>query len=97
MCSNEQGGNVKRVSLSILILALLFIGRLGGVNHMDLLFRIDGEFNGSYMGHPMVSLDYNCDGYDDLIASAMQWNPESTHHPSTAWVSFIITWVVPAS
>ncbi|MDD4668203.1 MAG: T9SS type A sorting domain-containing protein [Candidatus Cloacimonetes bacterium] len=76
---------MKRVSLSILILALLFIGRLGGVNHMDLLFRIDGEFNGSYMGHTMVSLDYNCDGYDDLIASAMQWNPESTHHPSTAW------------
>ena len=76
---------MKRVSLSILILALLFIGRLGGANHMDLLFRIDGEFNGSYMGHTMVSLDYNGDGYDDLIASAMQWNPESTYHPSTAW------------
>jgi hypothetical protein len=52
---------------------------------MDLLFRIDGEFNGSYLGHTMVSLDYNGDGYDDLIASAMQWNPESTYHPSTAW------------
>ncbi len=43
-------------------------------NHMDLMNTLYGEFNGDEFGAEMVSMDYNGDGYDDLIVVAPFWN-----------------------
>jgi len=74
----------KLLFLSILILALLYIGRLGGVNHMEYFCRIEGEHSGSDFGWSIVSLDYNGDGYDDLIALSQSWHPDGIYEPSTS-------------
>jgi len=70
--------------MAVIALAAVFF-TLPAVNHMDLLTRIDGEFNGSYMGHSLVSLDYNGDGYQDLVALAMMWNPTGTYQLGAKW------------
>ena len=43
-------------------------------NQMDLMNTLYGEFNGDEYGAEMVSMDYNGDGYDDLIVIAPFWN-----------------------
>ena len=75
---------MKRVSLIVHILSLLFIGRLGGTNQMEYFCRIEGEHSGSNFGSSMVSLDYNGDGYDDLIALSSSWHPDGIYEPSTS-------------
>jgi hypothetical protein len=43
-------------------------------NQMNLMTTIYGEFNGDEFGVAMVSMDYNGDGYDDLIVMSKYWN-----------------------
>lgn len=43
-------------------------------NQMNLMTTIYGEFNGDEFGAAMVSMDYNGDGYDDLIVMSRYWN-----------------------
>ncbi len=74
---------MKRNAINYVLLML--VASLPAVNHMDLLTRIDGEFDGSYMGHTVVSLDYNGDGYQDLVASAMMWNPSGVYQLGQKW------------
>ncbi|GAB1366349.1 hypothetical protein MASR1M36_12200 [Candidatus Cloacimonadaceae bacterium] len=70
--------------LAVIALAAVFF-TLPAVNRMDLLTRIDGEFNGSKLGHTMVSLDYNGDGYQDLVSLARAWNPTGVYDQYNAW------------
>jgi hypothetical protein len=51
---------------------------------MEYFCRIEGEHNGSNFGSDMVSLDYNGDGYDDLIALSLSWHPDGIYEPSTS-------------
>ena len=76
--------NIVFRALAVIALAAVFF-TLPAVNHMDLLTRIDGEFNGSKMGHTIVSLDYNGDGYQDLVASAPMWNPTGVYDQYHGW------------
>jgi hypothetical protein len=42
---------------------------------MDLIQTMQGEFNGSEFGNSMASIDFNADGYDDLVVCSDAWNP----------------------
>ncbi len=70
---------------AIICVLFMLVASLPAVNHMDLLTRIDGEFDGSLMGHTVVSLDYNGDGHQDLVASAMMWNPTGVYQLGQKW------------
>jgi hypothetical protein len=51
---------------------------------MEYFCRIEGEHSGSDFGWSVVSLDYNGDGYDDLIALSQSWHPDGIYEPSTS-------------
>jgi len=77
------------MNIVLRVLAAIALGvvllPLAAVNQMDLLTRIDGEFDGSKMGHTVVSLDYNGDGHQDLVASAIMWNPTGVYDQYNGW------------
>ncbi len=60
---------------ALLLLAILLSMslQLYCVNHMDLLTTMIGEHDGARMGNSMASLDFNGDGYDDLVVSSPSW------------------------
>jgi len=44
-------------------------------NHMDIMTTMTGEHNFANMGLAMTTLDWNGDGYDDLIVNSQNWDP----------------------
>lgn len=59
---------------------------------MDLLTRIDGEFEGSQFGSRLLSMDYNGDGYDDLIVHSKYWNPTGVYNSYQRWGRIYFYW-----
>jgi hypothetical protein len=58
----------------ILLLLLLCISiTTYAINHMDLMTTMTGEHDRAYMGSSMASLDFNNDGYDDLVVCSNIW------------------------
>ncbi|HPT72967.1 MAG TPA: integrin alpha, partial [Candidatus Cloacimonadota bacterium] len=43
------------------------------INHLDIMTSMQGAHNGSYFGYSIATLDFNHDGFDDLIVCS----PES--------------------
>ena len=60
--------------LLLLIMASALSMAINAQNHMPLMTTLYGEFGGDEFGAGMVSMDYNGDGYDDLIVAAKYWN-----------------------
>ncbi len=71
-------------ALLLLAIVLGMSLQLYCVNHMDLLTTMTGEHNKAHMGSSMASLDFNGDGYDDLVVSSSAWGsnqpPDSTRY-----------------
>jgi hypothetical protein len=66
----------------LLLIFLLFAGILSAQeNHMDITTTMTGEFNFSLMGAQMTTLDWNGDGFDDLIILSPNWNPGGHTNP----------------
>jgi len=64
----------------ILFIALLLSGSLFSQNHLDIMTTIQGAHNDCCFGETMATVDYNHDGYDDLVVCSPAWrNP----YPST--------------
>ncbi len=60
--------------LFIIIFAfLLFCGILAATNHLDIMTSMQGTHNTSYFGSTMATLDFNHDGFDDLIVCSPEW------------------------
>ncbi len=60
--------------LFIIIFAfLLFCGILAATNHLDIMTSMQGAHNTSYFGSTMATLDFNHDGFDDLIVCSPEW------------------------
>lgn len=71
---------MKHLSLLIVLLILLCVARpLAALNQMEMLTNMTGEFHGSKFGSSLVSMDYNGDGYDDLIVHSLGWNPDGVY------------------
>lgn len=52
------------------------------LNDMPLLAQLQGEHNASAFGYSMVSLDFNHDGYDDLVVYSMAYGYQYQQSPS---------------
>ena len=67
----------------LLILTLLLSGVLclSGINDMPLIAKFQGEHIKSHFGHKLVCLDFNHDGYDDLIVHSRAYGYSS--YPNT--------------
>ncbi len=61
-------------------------------NQMDLMNTFYGEFNGSRFGSKILAMDYNCDGYDDLIVHAPYWNPNGVYDSMISWGKLYFFW-----
>ena len=61
--------------LLLVILLTVLCYPLLSVNHMDMIQTMAGENIGNEFGASLVSMDYNGDGYDDLIVKAPLWHP----------------------
>jgi hypothetical protein len=59
-----------------LLIILLFTTILPAQNHMDIMTTMTGEHDFAEMGWVMTTLDWNGDGYDDLVINSIQWNPD---------------------
>ncbi len=63
--------------LFIIIFAfLLFCGILTATNHLDIMTSMQGAHNTSYFGSTMATLDFNHDGFDDLIVCSPGWKSD---------------------
>ena len=60
--------------LLLLILASAVSMAIYAQNHMPLMTTLYGEFRGDKYGSQMIAMDYNGDGYDDLIVLSDKWN-----------------------
>jgi len=69
------------MNIVLRVLAVIALGVIClpfvAVNHMDLIATMYGEFTGNEFGASLVSMDFNGDGYDDLIVKAPLWHPDN--------------------
>lgn len=69
------------MNIVLRVLAVIALGAIClpfiAVNHMDLIATMYGEFTGNEFGASLVSMDFNGDGYDDLIVKAPLWHPDN--------------------
>mgnify|MGYP001330981500 CR=1 FL=1 len=82
---------MKKRSLLFITLTLGIVC-LSAQNHMDLMTTLYGEFIGSYFGRSVVSLDYNGDGYDDLVVSSSMWNPTGAYNENIWYGKLYFYW-----
>lgn len=63
--------------LVIVLITLFFEQRfLFPQNDMELIIELTGEHERSQYGNIIESLDFNGDGYDDLVVGSARWDPE---------------------
>ena len=58
-----------------LALCLLTWAQLYSLNQISIIQTLTDNFNGGCFGLYLVSMDFNGDGYDDLIVRAPEWHP----------------------
>jgi len=75
--------------ITILLLTTL---PMNCINHMDLIQTMAGEFAGCEFGSSMASLDFNGDGYMDLVVNSQAWNPYSTYAESARYGKLYFYW-----
>lgn len=68
---------VKLLALSILLLNGLLC--LQARNHMDTMMILQGDQRGDHFGESVKCLDFNGDGYDDLVVLQSCWVPDSIY------------------
>ena len=84
---------MKRLRIVLFILALsVSVSQLTGLDHLELMTTLYGEFYGSHFGSFLVSLNFNGDSYDDLIVYSMNWNPYGVYQDTQRWGKFYFYW-----
>ena len=70
---------MKHTIICILILLPILASSLNAVNQMPLAFTIWGDQDYDHFGDKLASLDFNGDGYDDLVVLQSWWVPDSIY------------------
>lgn len=73
-------------------LCLLIATPLSAVNHMDIISTLTDDFNGAEFGASMVSMDFNGDGYQDLIVKSHKWNPTGVYNDNLWYGKIYFYW-----
>ncbi|MDD2332382.1 MAG: FG-GAP-like repeat-containing protein [Candidatus Cloacimonetes bacterium] len=77
----------------LLLCLLLMAGLLSSTpNHLDVMTYMSGEFNGCEFGESIASLDFNGDGYMDLVVSSGSWNPDLVFADQNRWGKLYFYW-----
>ncbi|GAB1468253.1 hypothetical protein MASR2M64_09650 [Candidatus Cloacimonadota bacterium] len=74
------------------LVILCFLSHLNAIDHLETMTTLFGEFNGSWFGERVVSMDYNGDGYDDVIVHAPYWNPTGVYNSNQCWGKIYFFW-----
>ena len=80
----------------LVLLFVITISALCAQNQMDLMLSFEGEFNGSRYGDRVLAMDFNGDGYDDLIVHSTRWNPTGAYAESLWHGKLYFYWGGPA-
>ncbi|NLW18605.1 MAG: T9SS type A sorting domain-containing protein [Candidatus Cloacimonetes bacterium] len=88
-CSLEETMRLVIVMVAVIMCITL---QLSAIDHLELMNTLYGEFNGSWFGERVVSMDYNGDGYDDVIVSAPYWNPNGVYNSTQCWGKIYFYW-----
>ena len=72
---------MKKLILLLLLISLWW-ANIYALNDMPLLAQLQGEHNNSGYGYSLVSLDFNHDGYDDLVVLASFYGYQYQQTPS---------------
>ncbi|MDD2230323.1 MAG: FG-GAP-like repeat-containing protein, partial [Candidatus Cloacimonetes bacterium] len=72
---------MKKLILLLLLISLWW-ANIYALNDMPLLAQLQGEHNNSGYGYSLVSLDFNHDGYDDLVVLATFYGYQYQQTPS---------------
>lgn len=73
-------------------IALMMMHPLSAINRLDMITFMEGEFYGSQFGYKLVSMDFNGDGYEDLIVHSPAWNPTGVFDAYNAWGRIYFYW-----
>ncbi|MDD3534384.1 MAG: FG-GAP repeat protein, partial [Candidatus Cloacimonetes bacterium] len=65
---------------------------LSAIDSLDIMNTFYGEFNGAWFGEQIVAMDFNGDGYDDLIVHAPNWNPNGVYNSDQRWGKLYFYW-----
>ena len=57
----------------VFFLLTIHIHVIHAQNDMPLLAQLQGEHNASHFGNKIISLDFNHDGFDDLVVYSMAY------------------------
>lgn len=74
---------MQRKHLLIGLSLLCFTIALAATNTMELMTTLYGENIGDQFGASIVAIDFNGDGYDDLVVKAHGWDPPDAPPPGT--------------
>jgi hypothetical protein len=61
-------------------------------NYLNVMTYMSGEFAGCEFGESIASLDFNGDGYMDLVVSSGAWNPNLTFADQNRWGKLYFYW-----
>jgi hypothetical protein len=76
----------------LLSMILIMTTTLTAIDHLDLMTTLYGEFIGSEFGYMLVSMDFNGDGYDDIISWSPYWNPTGIVSDTQNWGKLYFYW-----
>jgi len=65
---------------------------LTAIDQLELITTMGGEFSGSEFGNSIVSMDFNGDGYDDLIVKSQGWNPNGVFNQLQRYGKLYFYW-----
>lgn len=77
--------NKTKFILFTLYLILFIFSFLFAENEMELIAELEGEHCASEFGFWSTALDFNGDGFDDLVVAARYWDPEYPGFPADPW------------
>lgn len=78
--------------LAVIWLAIIVKPLPAQPNYIDVMTYMSGEFGGSEFGESIASLDFNGDGYMDLVVSSGAWNPNLTFADQNRWGKLYFYW-----
>jgi len=86
---------MKPAKLMFIILFLIWFCGLTAQNHMDLILSIEGAHENSLVLKRMAAIDFNADGYDDLILPQNRSTSLSVPAKIHRWDWLLLTRVLP--
>jgi hypothetical protein len=87
----KKGGTMK-IAGFLLSIVLCFSLQLNAIDDLETMTTLEGEFDGSWFGHKVISMDFNGDGYDDLIVHSPNWNPSGVYTNRQFWGKIYFFW-----